>query len=532
MRFLLVNPFYPISETPSPPLGLAFLAAVLEKAGIEVKIADYVVTPYSKEALQAEIKSFKPQIVGITAVTMTFYNAEKVIKDVKSIDPDIFTVIGGPHTTFYAEETLNSVPELDFVILGEGEPSIVKLAKIINDKHTDFENIKGIVYRKNGTIKRIEPALYSVKVNELPVPSRHLIPLARYRALHMPVSMTTSRGCPFKCIFCVGRKMVGAKVRYNDPIKIVDELEYLSTLNFHQINIADDLFTANKKQCTAVCDEILKRNLKVQWSSFARVDTVSLEVLKKMKAAGCTAVSFGVETGSPEILKTIKKGITLDQVVEAAKMCVEADVIPHASFILGLPGETPKTLQETHEFGEMLKEIGVSYGYHLLAPFPGTAVRDDHEKYGIKILSNDWSEYHANKAIVETKDVSYKVLDKIAKHWSDELDNWLGEIKKRMEKGTAKEEDAWQLINLEYTVINYDIMMESAIEKHGFWKNSNSNSDTTDKDELMILAGKVHKYTDYDQHKVFDSLNHAYNNKNILYTRENDNITWRWADYL
>ena len=530
MRFLLVNPFYPISETPSPPLGLAFLAAVLEKAGVEVKIVDYVVHPYSKKALQAEIESFKPQIVGATAVTMTFYNAEEVIKDVKSINPDIFTVIGGPHTTFYAEETLNILPELDFVILGEGETSIVKLAQTIDDKKIDFENIKGIVYRKNGTLKRVDPDLYSVKVNELPVPSRHLIPLARYRALHMPVSMTTSRGCPFQCIFCVGRKMVGAKVRYNDPVKIVDELEYLSTLNFHQINIADDLFTANKKQCLAVCNEILKRKLKVQWSSFARVDTVSLEVLKKMKAAGCTAISFGVETGNPEILKTIKKGITLDQVVKAAKMCVKAEILPHASFILGLPGETPKTLQDTHEFGEMLKEIGVSYGYHLLAPFPGTAVRDDHEKYGIKILSNDWSEYHANKAIVETEAVSYKVLDKIAKKWADEMDAWLGKIGRDIEKGTASEEDAWQLINLEYTVINYDIMMKKGIEKDGIWENS--DSDKTDKDELMTLAGKVCKYTDYKQQKVFESLNHAHNNENILCLRENGNIVWKWADYL
>ena len=196
--------------------------------------------------------------------------------------------------------------------------------------------------------------------------------------------------------------MVGARVRYRNPIKVVDELAYLSTLDFHQINIADDLFTASKKHCLAVCDEILRRQLEIQWTSFARVDTVSRPVLERMKQAGCTAVSFGVESGSPEILTTIKKGITLDQVIHAVSMCNDVGVTPQASFILGLPGETPQTLQQTVAFAEHLKGMGVLHGYHLLAPFPGTDVRENSQDYDIQIMSNDWDDYHANQAIVRT----------------------------------------------------------------------------------------------------------------------------------
>jgi len=390
MRVLLINPFYPISETPSPPLGLAYLAAALSEAGIEAKIIDLVVYPYSKAMLRNVLEQFQPQLVGLTAVTMTFENAMGVVRDIKKINHNILTVMGGPHVTFCARESLNDHPELDILVLGEGERTIVDLCRTVN-AGSDWNRINGIVYRQHSEVRETAPRDPIENLDDLPDPDRSLLPLGRYRALGMPISLITSRGCPFKCIFCVGRKMVGSRVRYRSPDKIVDEMEYLSSLNFHQINIADDLFTANRKHCLAVCDEILKRRLELKWTSFARVDTVSDEILAKMKVAGCSAVSFGVESGNPQILATIKKGITRQQVVAAVDMCRRAGIIPHASFILGLPGETPQTIRETMDFGEQLKELGLSYGFHLLAPFPGTEIRENSDQYGIKILTDDWS---------------------------------------------------------------------------------------------------------------------------------------------
>jgi anaerobic magnesium-protoporphyrin IX monomethyl ester cyclase len=529
MRVLLINPFYPVSETPSPPLGLAFLAAAMLADGIKVQILDLVVYPYTKERLAETLETFDPQIVGATAVTMNFNHAADVMKDVKVINPGILTVMGGPHVTFCAPETLQSHPEIDFIVLGEGEETLVELVRAYGNGHS-WSGIKGLAYRENGK-PVLTPARDPIKnIDALPEPARHLIPLGRYRALGLPISMTTSRGCPFQCIFCVGRKMVGARVRYRNPNKIVDELAYLSTLDFRQINVADDLFTASKKHCIAVCDEILRRKLKIRWTSFARVDTVSRPVLERMKQAGCTAVSFGVESGSPEILKTIKKGITLDQVIDAVSMCNQVGVTPQASFILGLPGETPQTLQQTVAFAERLKAMGVLHGYHLLAPFPGTDVREQIRAYDIQIMSNDWNDYHANQAIVRTSAVDQKTLDDIVKNWQSHFDAWLGDIKRRRDSGKATEEEAWPLTNLEHIVLIYDMMMKEVLEEIGWIPFD--RTDALSKNSLACLADRVDGTIPHPLEQIRKTLHLAAEKGYLTQDRKGATYRWRWKDYL
>ena len=529
MRVLLINPYYPISETPSPPLGLAFLASALEAADVEVKILDLVVYPYSRKILESLLKDFKPQMVGITAVTMTFDNAIKVIKDIRNIDPKIMTIMGGPHVTFCARDTLQEHPELDVIVLGEGENTIVELAQAA-DNNQRWDNINGIAFRKNSEICHTAERELVQDLDTLAPPARHLLALGRYRALGMPISMTTSRGCPFKCIFCVGRKMVGAKVRYRNPVEVVDELEYLSTLNFNQINIADDLFTANKNHCLAVCDEIIRRGLEIKWTSFARVDTVSEELLKRMKAAGCTAVSFGIESANPNILKTIKKGITLQQVVEAVEACNRAGVIPHASFILGLPGETPDTIKETMEFGERLKSVGLSYGFHLLAPFPGTAVREQSSDYGIRILTDDWSEYHANRAIVETPTVNRHMLDEIVTEWQNEYNGYLEDIQNRANEGRATAAEIWEVENLERIVLIYDFMMQNIIEEQGHWQSD--GNDLSPPDRLSALVDRIKKSAPNKSKIIYNTLQDAIQKGSLICTEDGDQVRWQWKDYL
>jgi radical SAM superfamily enzyme YgiQ (UPF0313 family) len=530
MKCLLINPFYPISETPSPPLGLAYLAAVLERAGVEVRLLDFVVHPYSKAALEATLKTFSPDFAGITAVTMTFDHAAEIVRDIKAIDAELLTVMGGPHVSMCAQDTLAGLPELDLVVIGEGDDTIVQIARQAGgDRHWD--SIPGIVFRDAAGIRATSAREYAVDVKALPIPARHLLPLGRYRALNMPVSMTTSRGCPFKCIFCVGRKMVGARVRYRDPASVVDEMACLKGLNFNQINIADDLFTASRAHCFGVCDEILRRGLDIKWSSFARVDLVSYDLLKKMKEAGCVAVSFGVETANPDILKTIKKGITLEQAEAAVKACADAGVLPHVSFILGLPGESPETIEETRVFGEKIKDLGASYGFHLLAPFPGTEIRDRAGELGIHILTNDWREYHANKAIIETDQADAALMDRIAGQWKDEYDEYLGLVKRKIAAGTATEEEAWSLIGLENTVILYDLMMKSALEEKGSWPVTGDGS--ADAAALLTtLAERVCAYTDYSAARVAQAMQWAMSRDSFVHQFCNDRIVWAWRDYL
>jgi len=529
MRFLLVNPFCPLSEMPSPPLGLACLAAVLEKAGVEVKIMDLVVSPFSHARMASVLESYRPQAVGVTAVTMTFDNAMRVVRAVKQIDPDILTLMGGPHVTFCAPETLRDHREVDIIVSGEGEHTLVEWVKAMQNGR-QWEHVEGIYYRRGSDICFTGQRPFIVDLDTLPKPARHLLPLGRYRSLGMPISMITSRGCPFKCIYCVGRKMVGAKVRYRSAQKVADELEYLNHLNFTQINIADDLFTANKKHCAAVCDEIIKRGLELKWTSFARVDTISEELLRKMKAAGCSGVSFGIESGNPEILKTIKKGITPEQVIEAVELCRRTGISAHGSFLLGLPGESAATLRETQAFGQRLKKMGLTYGFHLLAPFLGTEVREQKDRYGIRILTDDWSQYHANHAVVETAGATPQMLDEVAINWGTEYTEFLGDIRKRMQTGDAGEYEIWQVENLDRIVIMYDLMMKEAIEKKGSWHISQDPDSAAQ--ALSALVERVKDDIEWEPDKIGRTLEYNLEQGHLRYQSNDGIIRWEWLECL
>ena len=528
MRVLLINPFYPISETPSPPLGLAFLAGALEQAGIEVKILDCVVFAFNRDLLRSLMREFKPDLVGATAVTMTVDHALDVLVQIKDLDPTITTVLGGPHATFCAVEILQSCPQVDLVARGEGESTIVALARAI-ETNTTWEQVPGVAFRDSGQMATTAlPPL--ARLDELAPPARHLIPLGRYRALGMPVSMTTSRGCPFKCIFCVGRKMVGARVRYRDPIKVVDEMQGLSNLGFHQVNLADDLFTADKAHCLAVCNEILDRGLTVQWTSFARVDTVTRHVLEKMRQAGCTTISSGVESGSPEMLRRIRKGISLEQVEQAMRLCLDCGIAPHASFILGLPGETPHTLKQTLDFGNRLKAMGVNHGFHILAPFPGTDIRQHIDDYDLQILSSDWQKYHANRAIIRTAAVDPKTMDAIVIEGERQFDQWLADIGQRREQGLASDEDAWPLVRLEHTVVIYEIMMKRLIEEKGAWQTEPSGRNAGKSMEELII--RISTDLDHPPARIQAAVRYAAEKQYLVCASKSGWIRWSWVDYL
>ena len=249
-----------------------------------------------------------------------------------------------------------------------------------------------------------------------------------------------------------------------------------------------------------------------------------------MKEAGCRAVSFGVESANTDILKSIKKGITTAHVYHAVEMCNRARITPHASFILGLPGETPETLNETLEFSARLKDKVLSSGFHLLAPFPGTEIRENISDYDLRILTNDWSQYHANRSVSETSRVSREMLDKIIVGWEDKYNAYLGDIKKRMRTGEADDGEAAQVINLERIVLIYDLMMSGALEQEG--RIPLSGQSTGNQKELKLLAQNVNRFTKFSENQVFETLCHAKKQCNLKCRKRGDHIKWEWVDYL
>jgi len=529
MRVLLINPPYPISETPSPPLSLAVLAAALEQAGIEAAVCDYVVHPYRPVDLEAAIHRFDPQIAGITCVTMTFLDAAKIVRDLKQMAPDVLTVMGGPHVSFAAEKTLRALPALDCVAKGEGENTLVDLARAVA-AGADFSHVSGLVWRRDDRIADNGFPRHRVDLRAMAPPARRHLDLGRYRALGLPVSMITSRGCPHACIFCVGRKMVGPRVRYRDPAGIVEEMGELSRYGFHQINLADDLFTADSGHCTRVCRQISKKGLCLSWTSFARVDTVTPDLAAELAAAGCHTLSFGVESADPEILKTARKGITPSQAVEAIGCCVEAGITPQVSFILGLPGETPETLKKTAAFADRLQQMGATFGFHLLAPFPGTEVAERAADYGIKILTDDWRMYHANRAVTETKAVPASMLDRIVIGWEKKFDQYLQELDTLRRSGRGPAETVWPLTRLEHTVVIHDLMMHRSIEENGAWENGCGQvaSDSA----LEKLAGRIAAppSASYDAAQIARTLRYCLSEGFLQMSQDDGTVRWAWVD--
>jgi anaerobic magnesium-protoporphyrin IX monomethyl ester cyclase len=261
-RVLLINPFYPISETPSPPLGLAYLAGALEAAGVTVRILDLVVFPQTPNTIADVLEEFRPDVVGATAVTMSAETAFALIRDVKRIAPDVLTVMGGPHVTFSTEATLAAVPELDVIVRGEGEQTLLDLLNDAN-RPQRWETIPGLAYRANGSVHqtawRDPVSIWAACRNR--------------RAMACPLVAIAPWGCrsvsppagdvPFNVCFASAAGWWGPACATGRR-RVVDEIEGLAALGFRQVNVADDLFTANERHCLAICDEIIRRGIENQ----------------------------------------------------------------------------------------------------------------------------------------------------------------------------------------------------------------------------------------------------------------------------
>jgi hypothetical protein len=218
----------------------------------------------------------------------------------------------------------------------------------------------------------------------------------------------------------------------------------------------------------------------------------------------------------------------VDQVAAAVGMCARAGVTPLASFILGLPGETPETIRETMQFARRLEDQGLLYGFHLLAPFPGTEVRERAAELGLRILSSDWSAYHANRAVAETESVSRRMLDEIAVEWEDRYNRYLGDIRERMQRGTAAADEAYQVTNLERIVCTYDLMMKGIVERAGTWPEREGSGGGDER----VLVERVQSAAGGDAAAVRDAIEAAIRQDHLICERDRGRVRWRWRDEL
>lgn len=390
-------------------MGLGYLAAMLERAGIGVAVVDAKLDRLTFDKTLQAVRDSMPDMVGITAMTHEINIASRLAEQIKKIIPHAFIVIGGVHVTALPLETLRANPAFSIGIIGEGERSFIDVIRLTEKGECDFSQLNGVVYRKGGEVLLSPPAERIEKLDELPFPAWHMFPRASEYII------ITSRGCPFSCIFCM--RALGQQVRKRSASNVVQEIEdVFNRRKPKRFLFYDETFTLDKNHVYEICGLLVQKGLnnRIKWSATTRVDSIDKDMLLKLKEAGCDHIEFGVESGNQDILKAIKKGITMAQAQRAVGLAKELGFHTETAFILGHPNETVQTAYETVHFASKLNADIVQLG--IMVPYPGTEVAQLARKGlgGYKIISSDWSDY--NKQLgnaLELEHLSRKDLERM-----------------------------------------------------------------------------------------------------------------------
>ena len=397
------------TETNSmPPLGMLYVGTVLKNEGYNVKALDLAVESFSADELIKIISESQAEIIGLSTYNEAWHSLIQLSKIIKNINNNIKIFAGGAFATFCYESILNE-SEVDFVVTGEGEYATLELCNEICNDEKEYK-AAGVIWKNsigdiivNETNKRIKD------LDSIPWPDRRLVDLSKYT---LPYTISTARGCPGECIFCSSKAFWGKKVIMRSAKGVYDEMKYLhDTLNASIFYIADDTFTASKKRIFEFCKLLEDTNVNYTWGCESRADIVDEELIATINKAGCTKIQFGLESADNNILKGLKKKLTIEQIENAIKLAYKYHMHITASFIIGHGEDTKETIEKTLNFAEFIqKEYGVNVVGSINTPFPGTEQYNKSEEYGIEILTDDWNNFRLNNAIINTKNISANEL--------------------------------------------------------------------------------------------------------------------------
>lgn len=415
MKVMLINPPYSSSKYKfiglvAPPLGIAYIGAVLESGGFEVEIIDGAALEMNWESLEKAINKAAPQVIAITALTPTINQALETAKLAKKTCPDAMVIMGGYHPSFNYSEILEK-EYVDLVVMGEGEYTMLELVQTLEDEG-DLKKVRGIAVDDVVT----SPRPVTADLDELPFPARHLLPMDHYKILDMKLhtaTMISGRGCPMQCSFCASAALHGRKLRLRSPENVVDEMEFLvENHDAGMIAFMDDTFTLKPTQVEQICEEIMKRDIDVYWGCTARADTLSNNMLHKMSDSGCITMFLGVESADQQQLDRVNKQMTIEKIRRAFTLSRKYNIRTIASVVLGMPGDTRDSIGRTIKF---VRELNPSYAlFSLATPYPGTRFyKESVENNLIKV--KDWSKYTLLSPVLETVDCSIDELKNMQK---------------------------------------------------------------------------------------------------------------------
>ena len=364
------------------PIGLEYVGASLQRAGHGADILDAWIDRLDVDAIEAEVRRRKPDLVGITATSVLMPNAWEVARRVKKVSPSIPVICGGAHAIYEPEWTLRD-PAIDVAITGEGEDAILE---IIDAMPGSLGDVPGIAWRDGDEVVRTGSRTYRDDLDELPFPLRN----DRHMRGYTLYEVVGKRGCPFRCAFC-GASADHRKVRFRSPENVIAEIEELfGRYGPRKLYFNDDVFTINKKWTWAFCDLLLDRNLDLEWECQTRVDLVDEPLLRAMKAAGCASVVYGIDAGNQRGFDRLHKQITVPQAQRAVDQAKRAGMAVWTNFIMGYPWETRRDLQDTID---LARDLDPHFARFFIAtPYPGSELYEYCRERGL-IKTEDLSAY-------------------------------------------------------------------------------------------------------------------------------------------
>ncbi|MBF0318584.1 MAG: radical SAM protein [Nitrospirae bacterium] len=381
-----------------PPLGILYLASVAHKRGHHVDVIDADVEDFTLKSLANHVVKKNYDVVGITSTSPIFHKAVALAKEIKDRNGTATVLIGGEHMNIFKKEAFYDC--FDFGFFGESDYTFDTFLSIIEKNSDDFTGMKGFIYRKNGNVIETEPSEKIKNLDELALPSMHLLKLDKYvmsfakfrKRLYLPIM--ASRGCPFKCVYC-SEPLTNPVIRFRSPENIVDEMEkWKQELNISHFFFMDSNLTLKRPQIEGICEEIIRRNLNITFEGWTRANLIDKEILLLMKRAGLIRISYGLESGDPRVLKIIRKEVSHEDMLTAFRLTEEAGIEPACSVMLGLPGDTRESVERTIEFVRKIPQILYS-NFSIANPYPGTEMFkwSQDGTHGIKLLIKDFSEY-------------------------------------------------------------------------------------------------------------------------------------------
>jgi radical SAM superfamily enzyme YgiQ (UPF0313 family) len=399
----------------APSLGLLHLAAMAREHGYGVSIVESDVEGLDERAVVERIVARAPRYVGITLFTVGVWSASIIARGLREQLPGVTVIVGGPHISSMGRETLERFPEFDLAVVGEGEWALMELLRTL-EAGGSLEGIAGLLWREGETVRENPTRPIPKDLDDLPMPAwdllpgfPHAYPPAIYDYPRGPVAtIAASRGCPFHCKFC-DTSTFGARVRAYSPARVVEMIQHLhERWGVRHIMFVDDLFLASRLRVTEFCERLLATGLDITWTCTARVDTVKPGILALMKKAGCWEISFGLETGSNELLIAMDKAARVERSEEAVAWTHEAGIRTKGLFMLGYPGETPETIAATRDF---VRRIPMDMmNLTKFTPYPGSPIYVD--LYGTKMRPEDWRRMNGMNFVWSPEGISIEELDR------------------------------------------------------------------------------------------------------------------------